>query len=67
MRIPILTSLALPLAACAGYAETAETPTDRMRQLTGGTCDADDERCHGVATRSTSHYDTLDASKSPWS
>lgn len=41
MRIPILTILALPLAACAGYAEPAETPADRMRQLTGGTCDAD--------------------------
>jgi hypothetical protein len=41
MRIPILTSLALPLAACAGNAEPAETPPDRMRQLTGGMCDAD--------------------------
>ena len=45
MRIPILTSLALPLAACAGYSEPAPSPSnpgDAMR----GSCNAEPAQAH---------------------
>ncbi|UYH54998.1 I78 family peptidase inhibitor [Qipengyuania sp. SS22] len=46
MRILILTALALPLAACAGYTEPAPAPSEPPRDAMVRVCDAASARVH---------------------
>jgi len=46
MRILILTAFALPLAACAGYAEPAPAQSEPPRDAMFGECDAAPAQAH---------------------
>jgi len=46
MRIAILAAASLPLAACAGYSDPAETPSDQPPQASSGACDAEAAQYH---------------------